>query len=50
MGGTGPRNVPGAFSIIVATDKAARELRLPRFLHMDREFFSWMKEIPRIQE
>jgi hypothetical protein len=50
MGGTGPRNVHGAFYIIVPTDKAARELRLPRFLHMDKEFFSWMKEIPRMKE
>jgi hypothetical protein len=50
MGGTGPRNVHGAFYIIVPTDNAARELRLPRFLHMDKEFFSWMKEIPNIKD
>ena len=48
MGGTGPRNVHGSFYIIVPTDKDARELRLPRFLHVDKDFFSWMDGIPSV--
>jgi hypothetical protein len=40
----------GSFYIMVPTDKAARELRLPSFLHMDKDFFSWMEGIPSIKE
>jgi hypothetical protein len=49
MGGTDPRNVHGSFFIIVPTDKAARELTLPPFLHVDKDFFSWMDRIPRVK-
>jgi hypothetical protein len=50
MGGLDPRNAYGSFYIIVPMDKAARELRLPLYLHVDEDFFSWMKEIPSIKE
>jgi hypothetical protein len=49
MGGLDPQNAYGSFYIIVPMDKAARELRLPCFLHVDKDFFSWMKEIPNIK-
>jgi hypothetical protein len=39
-----------SFYIMVPTDKAARELRLPSFLHMDKDFFSWMEGISSIRE
>jgi hypothetical protein len=48
LGGTDPRNIHGSFYIIVPTDKDARELRLPRFLHVDKDFFSWMDKIPSV--
>jgi hypothetical protein len=49
IGGLDPRNVHGSFFIIVPTDEAARELRLPRFLHVDKDFFSWMERIPSVK-
>lgn len=33
--------------IIVPADSAARELRLPPSLDVDKDFFSWMNEIPK---
>jgi hypothetical protein len=47
-GGMDSRNVHGSFYVIVPADKAARELRLPRFLHVDKDFFSWLAGIPNI--
>jgi len=38
----------GSYYIIVPVDKSARELRLPPLLHMDKDFFAWMKGIPRV--
>jgi hypothetical protein len=39
----------GSFYIIVPADSATKELRLPAFLHMDKDFFSWMGRIPKIK-
>jgi hypothetical protein len=39
----------GSFYIIVPSDRAARELKLPPFLHVDKDFFAWMEGIPRLK-
>jgi hypothetical protein len=39
----------GSNYIIIPTDTAARVLRLPLHLHVDADFFSWMKNIPVIR-
>jgi hypothetical protein len=44
MGGMNPRNVYGSFYIIVPKDKTARELRLPRSLDVDKDFFHGWRE------
>jgi hypothetical protein len=48
MGGMDRRNVHGSFYVIVPVDKATKELRLPRFLHVDKEFSSWIEGIPTV--
>jgi len=37
------------FYIIFPADKSARVLRLPPFLHTDKDFFSWLEGIPKIK-
>jgi hypothetical protein len=41
--------VGGRFYIIIPSDMAARKLRLPSFLNVDKDFFSWMDGIPKIK-
>ena len=49
MGYAGPRFGP-AFYIIVPVDRSARVMALPSALHVDKDFHSWMSEIPRIEK
>jgi hypothetical protein len=49
MGYAGPRFGP-AFYIIVPVDRSARVLTLPSALHVDKDFHSWMSEIPSIKK
>jgi hypothetical protein len=48
MGGTDPRGVWGSHYILVPVDQNARVLHLPR-VHVDKDFFSWMDKIPRLE-
>jgi len=40
----------GNFYILVPADKSARVLRLPSFLHTDKDFLSWMEGIPKTED
>jgi hypothetical protein len=40
----------GSYYIIVPVDKGTGALRLPPYLNMDKNFFSWMKGIPKIKK
>ena len=40
----------GNLYIIFPADKSARVLRLPSFLHTDKDFFSWMEGIPKTED
>lgn len=49
MEGTDPRNARGgAHIVIVPVDGAVRVLRLPSYLHVDKDFQSWMDGIPKV--
>ena len=39
----------GSYYVVVPADRTSRELRLPAFLHVDEDFYSWMKAIPVIR-
>jgi hypothetical protein len=51
MGGTDPRNAHGgSHYVIVPVNKPERELRLPAYLNVDKDFRSWIDGIPKIAE
>lgn len=50
MGRLGWQAGGGSFYIIVPVDRSRGELRLPPFLHLDRDFFDWIEEIPRLDK
>ena len=37
-----------SYYVIVPTDSTKGQLRFPAFLHVDREFHSWIRKIPRL--
>jgi hypothetical protein len=38
----------GSCYVIVPADTSAKKLILPMYLHIDKAFFEWMKDIPRL--
>jgi len=48
--GRGGRYRQTAYYIIVPIDQTKGELRLPLYLHTDRQFHDWMAGIPKIDE
>lgn len=40
----------GSFYIIVPFDSSRGELGFPPFLHLDRDFFEWIREIPSLDK
>ena len=48
LGRRGASTRYGYFRVIVPVDPAERELHLPPDLKLDKWFFAWMKDIPRI--
>jgi hypothetical protein len=48
VGQISARGGGGSFYIIVPANKNLRELKLPPYLNVDKFFFSWMSDIPKV--